>query len=47
MAYPELPPPAGSRITASLAEAEPVSPEDGRTYTFTIRRDARFSDGRG
>ena len=45
VAYPDMPPPAGSRITPSLAEAEPRVSKDGRTYTFTIRRDARFSDG--
>lgn len=45
MAYPDKPPPAGYRLAPSLAEAEPVVSRDGRTYTFTIRKDARFSTG--
>ena len=28
-----------------LAEAQPVVSKDGKTYTFRIRKDARFSDG--
>ena len=32
--------------SAELAEAEPVVSRDGKTYTFTIRKDARFSDGK-
>jgi ABC-type transport system substrate-binding protein len=46
MAYPHRPRPAGYRIAPSLAEAEPTVSGDGRTYTFTIRKDARFSDGK-
>jgi ABC-type transport system substrate-binding protein len=38
MRYPGLRP--------ELAEAEPVVSRDGKAYTFTIRKDARFSDGR-
>jgi ABC-type transport system substrate-binding protein len=45
VAYPNKLPPAGYRLAPSLAEAEPVVSRDGRTYTFTIRKDARFSDG--
>jgi len=45
LAYPNKPPPAGYRLAPSLAEAEPVVSRDGRTYTFTIRKDARFSSG--
>ena len=45
MAYPDKPPPAGSRLAPDIAEAEPVVARDGKTYTFTIRKDARFSDG--
>ncbi len=46
MAYPNKPGPAGRRLTPDLAEGEPVISRNGRTYTFTIREDARFSDGR-
>jgi ABC-type transport system substrate-binding protein len=46
MAYPDKPlPPAGSRLAPSLAESEPDVSRDGRTYTFTVRKDARFSNG--
>ena len=44
VAYPSKPPPAGYRLAPSLAEAMPVVSRGGRTYTFTIRKDARFSD---
>ena len=46
MRYPDKPPPAGVRLAPDLAEAEPVVSRDGKTYTFTIREDARFSDGK-
>ena len=46
MGYPDKPLPAGFALAPELAEAEPVVSEDGRTYTFTIRKDARFSDGK-
>jgi ABC-type oligopeptide transport system substrate-binding subunit len=45
MAYPDKPRPYGYRLEPSLAEAEPVVSKDGRTFTFTIRKDARFSTG--
>ena len=45
MAYPDRPFPAGARLAPSLAEADPVVSRDGRTYTFTVRKDARFSTG--
>jgi ABC-type transport system substrate-binding protein len=45
MAHPDKPLPAGGRLAPSLAAAAPVVSKDGRTYTFTIRKDARFSDG--
>ena len=38
--------PRGLRLRPELAEAEPVVSRDGKTYTFTIRKDARFSDGK-
>ena len=47
MFYPGKPAPAaGLRLTPDLADAEPTISKDGKTYTFTIRKDARFSDGR-
>lgn len=45
MSYPDKPLPAGLRLTPELAEAYPRVSRDRRTYTFTIRRGARFSDG--
>ena len=45
MAYPSKPLPAGGILRPELAEADPVISRDGRRYTFTVRRDARFSDG--
>jgi peptide/nickel transport system substrate-binding protein len=45
MSHPDKPPPAGRRVTPELAEAPPVVARDGRTYSFTIRKHARFSDG--
>jgi ABC-type transport system substrate-binding protein len=46
MGYPDKPVPEGLRLRPELAEAEPVVSRDGKTYTFTIRKDARFSDGK-
>jgi oligopeptide transport system substrate-binding protein len=45
MAYPNKPLPAGLRTAPELARAHPVVSKDGRTYTLTLRRDARFSTG--
>ncbi len=45
MDYPSKPLPEGGRLRPELAEADPVVSRDGRTYTFTVRKDARFSDG--
>jgi ABC-type transport system substrate-binding protein len=47
MSYPDgRVPPGGLHLRAELAEAEPVVSRDGKKYTFTIRKDARFSDGK-
>jgi peptide/nickel transport system substrate-binding protein len=45
MSYPDKPLPAGLVLSPELAESAPVVSEDRRTYTFTIRKDARFSNG--
>ena len=45
LAFPDKPLPAGLRVEPDLAEAQPVVSKDGKTYTFRIRKDARFSDG--
>jgi ABC-type transport system substrate-binding protein len=37
--------PPAFRLRPSLAAAEPVVSRDGRRYTFTIRKEARFSSG--
>lgn len=37
--------PEGGRLRPELAEAEPSISRDGKTYTFRIRKDARFSNG--
>ena len=46
MSYPDGRVPEGLHLRAELAEAEPVVSRDGKTYTFTVRKDARFSDGK-
>jgi ABC-type transport system substrate-binding protein len=45
MAYPDEKLPAGARLAPSVAAAEPVVSKNGKTYTFTVRKDARFADG--
>jgi ABC-type transport system substrate-binding protein len=45
MAYPDKPRPAGYRLGPSIAVTEPAVSQNRKTYTFTIRKDARFSDG--
>jgi peptide/nickel transport system substrate-binding protein len=46
MTYPDKPPPAGFRLVPEVAAAPPKVSSDGRTYTFTLKRTFRFSDGR-
>ena len=41
--YPDLPAPRGSRLVPEAAAALPEVSDGGRKYTFTIRRDFRFS----
>jgi peptide/nickel transport system substrate-binding protein len=45
MAYPDERLPAGLVLAPELAEKDPVVSTDRKTYTFTIRKDARFSTG--
>jgi peptide/nickel transport system substrate-binding protein len=45
LAFPHKPLPAGLQVVPDLAEARPVVSRNGKTYTFTIRKDARFSNG--
>jgi len=42
---PDLPPPAGYRPVPEVAARWPSVSDDGKTYTFAIRRGFRFSDG--
>jgi ABC-type oligopeptide transport system substrate-binding subunit len=45
MRYPDKPPPAGFQLAPEVAAAFPRVSRDGKTYTFTLRTDFRFSDG--
>ena len=45
MAYQSKALPEGGLLRPELAEADPVVSKDGKAYTFTVRKDARFSDG--
>jgi peptide/nickel transport system substrate-binding protein len=43
--YPNQALPAGLRLAPGLADSYPEVSKDGKTYTFTIRRKAKFSTG--
>jgi ABC-type transport system substrate-binding protein len=43
--YPDKVAPAGSRLIPEAAAAMPIISNNGKTYTFTIRKGLRFSDG--
>ena len=45
LAYPDKPGAAGARLVPEVAKGMPRVTRNGRTYTFTVRRDFRFSDG--
>jgi peptide/nickel transport system substrate-binding protein len=45
MAYPDKRPPAGLRLRPEVAAAPPKVSRDLRTFTFTLRKGFRFSDG--
>jgi peptide/nickel transport system substrate-binding protein len=46
MTYPDKPGPAGYRLVPEVAAAPPRISRDRKRYTFTLRRDFRFSDGK-
>ncbi len=46
VAFQDKPLPAGLRIVPDLAESLPSISPSRKSYTFQIRKDARFSDGR-
>ena len=46
VAFQDKPLPAGLRVVPDLAEALPKISRNGKTYTFRIRDDARFSNGK-
>src|SRR5919198_740497 len=43
--YPDKPPPLGGRLQPEAAVAAPIISNSGKTYTFTIKKGFRFSDG--
>ena len=45
MAYPDKPPPEGYRVAPEVAADFPKVSRDLKTYTFTLRKGFRFSDG--
>lgn len=45
MSYPDAPAPRGARLVPDAAAAMPEVSRDGRTYTFRLRQNRRFSDG--
>jgi peptide/nickel transport system substrate-binding protein len=45
LSYPDKPGAAGARLVPEVARAMPRVSPDGRTYTFVLRRNYRFSDG--
>jgi peptide/nickel transport system substrate-binding protein len=45
MSYPDAPAPRGSRLVPDAAAAMPQVSRDGKTYTFRLRQNRRFSDG--
>ena len=46
MSYPDRAAPKSFRLVPEAASGPPTVSRDGRTYTFTVRRGFRFSDGK-
>jgi ABC-type oligopeptide transport system substrate-binding subunit len=46
MTYPDKPAPDAFHLVPEVAAAPPKVSRDGKTYTFTLRRTFRFSDGK-
>ena len=46
MSYPDKPAPASFRIVPEAATGPPKVSRDGKSYTFTVRKGFRFSDGK-
>ncbi len=45
MNYPDAPAPRGSRLVPEVAQGSPVISKNGKTYTFTLKKSYRFSNG--
>jgi peptide/nickel transport system substrate-binding protein len=45
VSYPDKGPPLGSRLIPEAAAGFPIVSNSGKTYTFTIKKGLRFSDG--
>jgi len=45
MNYPDAPAPRGSRLTPEVAQGFPKISKDGKTYTFTLKKTYKFSNG--
>ena len=45
MNYPDAPAPRGSRLGPEVSQGMPVISKDGKTYTFTLKKTYKFSNG--
>jgi oligopeptide transport system substrate-binding protein len=46
MSYPDAPAPRGSRLQPEVAQGFPAVSKDGKSYTFTLKKTYRFSNGK-
>jgi ABC-type oligopeptide transport system substrate-binding subunit len=46
LTYPDAPAPRGSRLVPEVGQGFPRISKDGKTYTFTLKKTYRFSDGK-